>query len=59
MTYYTPYDSANRCTFYLVYGNRDYETISDAGWNTPKAQADTEAVFEAIYKAYDPDYCRA
>jgi hypothetical protein len=59
MTYITTHDSANRCTFYLVYGNAIYETISDAGWNTPKAQADTEAVFEEIYKAYDPDYCPA
>jgi hypothetical protein len=59
MTYITPYDGAKRCTFYLVYGNEVYETISDASWNTPKAYADTEAVFEAIFKAYDPDYCHA
>jgi hypothetical protein len=50
-------NAGNRIAFYLVYGNLDYETISDAGWNSPKAEADSEAVFEAIYKAYDPDYC--
>ena len=49
----------NGISFYLVYGNQDYETIADAGWNTPKAGEDADKVFEAIWKACDPDYCHA
>lgn len=52
-------NAGNRVSFYLVYGNKDYETIADAGWNSPKAEKDLDDIFEAVYKAYDPDYCPA
>jgi hypothetical protein len=53
MTYITPHDSANRCTFYLVYGNAIYETISDMGYNTEKAEQDCNEVQEQVSAFYE------
>lgn len=53
MTYITPYDSANRCTFYLIYGNGIEETISDMGYNTAKAEEDCNQVQEEVSAFYE------
>jgi hypothetical protein len=53
MTYITPYDSANRCTFYLVYGNAIYETISDMGYNNDKAEKDCEEVADQVAEHFE------
>jgi hypothetical protein len=49
----------NRISFYLVYGNAIYETISDMGYNTDKASKDADEVadkvaehFEKLHRAY-------
>ena len=53
MTYITTHDSANRCTFYLVYGNGIDETISDMGYNTDKAEQDCNQVQEEVSAFYE------
>ena len=53
MTYITPYDSANRCTFYLIYGNAIYETISDMGYNTEKASKDVDEVADKVWEHFE------
>ena len=53
MTYITPHDSAKRCTFYLIYGNAIYETISDMGYNCDQAGADCEQVADEISAFYE------
>jgi hypothetical protein len=44
---------ANTVSFYLVYGNAMYETISDAGYNSDKAEKDCDEVMEEVWQIYE------
>ena len=57
MTYITPYDSAKRCTFYLIYGNGLDETIYDMGYNCESAEQDCDQVANEIADFYSLTHC--
>ena len=43
----------NRISFYLVYGNAMYETISDMGHNTDKASKDADEVADKVAEHFE------
>lgn len=43
----------NRITYYLVYGNAIWETISDMGYNTDKAEKDADEVLDKVSEHFE------
>jgi hypothetical protein len=46
-------NEGNKVSFYLVYGNAMYETISDAGYNSEKAEKACNEVIEEVWQIYE------
>ena len=46
-------NEGNSVSYYLVYGNAMYETISDMGYNTEKAQKDCDEVSDQVWEIFE------